>query len=268
MVGSLQAYRESREALLAKIVQTLSSDDRFLAAWLTGSYARNEADAVSDIDLSVVVSKDHSQILCARHEQTSAQTSQERLELFSRFGQPAAIHENNNNAPEGGTFTFVLYHPSALVVDWTLIPYKQARRPFQSYILFDKVDLPVSPPLQPEDLDLRIKLASERIAFFWMMAAVTAKYIFRQDDVFVNYWLEELHKIVREVERLVGGQAKHHRRVSINSFIPTWEGQVQALYRHCDRMLNLMPKVADLGGYVPANPMPTIEILLNLRNFR
>ena len=41
---SLQIYRASRDALLAEIIQTLSTDERFVAAWLAGSFGRNGAD--------------------------------------------------------------------------------------------------------------------------------------------------------------------------------------------------------------------------------
>src|SRR5436190_23326019 len=110
----LESYRENRDTLLVEISKTLSQDERFVAAWLTGSISRNEADSVSDIDLTLVVSDKYSASLCTRLEQVSAQTSSDRYTLFSQFGKPALIHENNNNAPEGGTFTFVMYAESAI----------------------------------------------------------------------------------------------------------------------------------------------------------
>lgn len=97
MNNSLNTYRESRDALLSKIVATLSNDERFVAAWLTGSYSRNEADDVSDLDLTLVISDSHSETLCEKVEQVSAQTSPGRFNLFSHFGTPAIIHENNYN---------------------------------------------------------------------------------------------------------------------------------------------------------------------------
>ena len=126
MSGTLQSYREQRDSFLTNLAETLSNDERFVAAWLTGSFGRKEEDTVSDLDLRLVVSDEHSPSLCARLEQVSAQTSPERYALFSQFGSPALIHENNNNAPEGGTFTFVLYADSAIMVDWTLIPHMNA----------------------------------------------------------------------------------------------------------------------------------------------
>ena len=201
MKTSLESYRQSREALLAKIVTELSDDQRFAAAWLTGSYARNDADQVSDLDLQVVVARPYSDVLCLRKEQVSHQTTEERLALFSQFGQPALIHENNNNAPEGGTFTFVLYSDSALMVDWTLIPQANAIRPHSSLLLFDKGNLPVAAPAAPDDLETSKKAVAEIWAFFWMMAAVTIKYIFRGNPAFVSYWLGEMQGMILEIER-------------------------------------------------------------------
>jgi predicted nucleotidyltransferase len=100
---SLRAYLADRETLLAEIIKTLSADERFVAAWLAGSFGRDDADAVSDLDLTVVVSDPYSERLCAHPRQVSAQTTKERFDLINKFGQPAVLYENNHNAPEGGT---------------------------------------------------------------------------------------------------------------------------------------------------------------------
>ena len=264
MTDSLQAYQASRAALLAKLTETLSKDERFIAAWLTGSFGRGEADAVSDLDLTLVVSRRYSASLCARPEPAGAKTTKERFDLFSSFGQPAAIHENNNNAPEGGTFTFVLYTPSALMVDWILLPQAIARRPAQSRLLFDKAGIPLSPPTEPESEEQRVEMASNSIAFFWMMAAVTAKYIVRDDAVFVNCWLEALYKLVREVERLAAGEVWQYERGSLTVLESTPESQIRAMRRLCLQMQDLMPGIAELGGRIPVSPLPEIEALLAL----
>jgi hypothetical protein len=261
---SLRAYITDRETLLAEIIRTLSADERFVAAWLAGSFGRDDADAVSDLDLTVVVSDSYSERLCARPRQISAQTTKERFDMISKFGQPAVLYENNHNAPEGGTSTFVLYAKSAVMIDWILSPLAKAECPAHSLLLFDKVGIPLSPPPEPESLERCIERASDTIAFFWMMTAVTAKYIFRQDGVFVQCWLEELHKMMREVEYLIEGRTPPYQRGSVSPLAATPEGQVKAIYHLSERMLKLMPEVAKLGGYVPPSPMPTIEILLNL----
>lgn len=195
-----QTYTNQRELLLRSIVEKLSTDERFVAAWLTSSFARGEQDTLSDIDLTLVVADEHCQAFCTRPQMVDAQTSKERLELFGLFGQPVILHENNDNAPEGGTFTFVAYD-QALMVDWVLRPLTGAQKPEGARLLFDKGNLPVQAPTQPATQEQRANEASETMAFFWMMSAVTVKYIERCDGVFVNTWLESLAKMIAEVER-------------------------------------------------------------------
>lgn len=267
MSNALNVYCESRDSLLSKIVQILSNDERFVAAWLTGSLSRNDADAVSDIDLTLVVSESYSENLCKRVEQISQQTTNERLELFSQFGTPAVIHENNNNAPEGGTFTFTLYAKSHLMVDWVLIPQSKALRPSQAYLLFEKLNVPVVAPLaELESLEQRIKQASERVAFFWMMMAITTKYLIRQDGVFVTQWLEILNEMLQDVEYLIAGKTWEYKRGSRSVFEPTSEGQKQAIYKLGERMENTLPELIKMGGQVSPSPMPEIKALLDLAN--
>src|SRR5690349_10340969 len=109
----MRTYQLSRLTLLSDIIAGLSSDERFIAAWLTGSFGRDAADALSDLDLNVVVARQFVDVLCARPHEVGAGTTKERLALISRFGKPAVIHENHHNAPRGGTFTYVLYTESA-----------------------------------------------------------------------------------------------------------------------------------------------------------
>lgn len=40
MTNDLEAYRQGRETLLAALIESLSKDERVVAAWLTGSYGR------------------------------------------------------------------------------------------------------------------------------------------------------------------------------------------------------------------------------------
>jgi uncharacterized protein len=46
------------EARLPGLVEALAADDRLEAVWLFGSRARNEADALSDVDLAVLCRSD------------------------------------------------------------------------------------------------------------------------------------------------------------------------------------------------------------------
>jgi len=264
MSNELKAYRQSRETLLRQITENLSGDERFVAVWLGGSYGRNEADEVSDLDLSLVVADAHSKLLCSRQEQVSHRTTTERLEIFRRFGEPALVHENNNNAPKNGTFTFVLYVGSALMIDWVLVPQVNAERPYQSALLFDKGNIPISSPPGPEELEAGKKLVAEQWAFFWMMAAITIKYIIRGDSVFVAHWLEELHRINSEIERRIDRRPPQYQRGSLSQLQSTPVQQIKTIHRLCKRMQSLAPRVEQFSGVALALPVPEIESLLSL----
>jgi len=267
MKTSLEVYRQNRDALLAKIVTELSNDERFVAAWLAGSYGRNDSDEVSDLDLRLVVAEPYNEVLCRRHEQVSHRTTRERFELFSRFGNPALIHENNNNAPEGGTFTFVLYVGSAVMIDWILIPLSRAKRMHPSRLLFDKVSIPVSPP-EPEDKEQSRKFVAEQWAFFWMMTAITIKYIIRRDLVFVQNWLEQLHALIREIERRIERVSWEdaYTRGSISQFQPTREKQIESLRQLINRMQDLKPKITEFIESETDTPLVEVETLFALTN--
>ena len=262
----LESYREQRDSLITKITETLSKDERFVAAWLTGSLGRNEEDFVSDIDLRLVVSDEYSHSLCARLEQVSAQTSPERYALFNQFGTPALIHENNNNAPEGGTFTFVLYAESAAMVDWVLIPHVKAARPIQTRVLFEKSTIPIAPLPEPEDMEQSKKFVAELWAFFWMMTAITIKYAVREDGVFVTQWTEHLHNFVYEIERRLNREPWNYKRGSRSQFQPTREKQLESIHGLCNRMLDLKAKVSEFTGSEPRTPISEINTLLLLAN--
>ncbi|MFT3895169.1 MAG: aminoglycoside 6-adenylyltransferase [Anaerolineales bacterium] len=263
MGTSLDTYRSRRDNFLDEVITSLSKDDWFVAAWLTGSISRGEDDSLSDIDISVVVSEEHSPTLCTRLEQVSASTSSERFSFFSRFGNPALIHENNNNAPEGGTFTFVMYFDSAIMVDWILIPQSKATRPHDSKLLFDKASIPVASRPEPESLEQRKHSVTEQWAFFWMMSAITIKYILRNDSVFTTQWIEHLHSIVRDIERKLNGEPWQYHRGSLSQLSSTRENQIQSLRQLCQRMQELQPKVTEFTGSNPSMPITEIETLFS-----
>ena len=260
----LSEYAASRQALLDDIVRTLSADDRFLAAWLSGSFGRGEGDAVSDLDLTVAVADGQRDHLCARPWMVGAGTTAKRLAVFRQFGEPAVIHENQFNAPEGGSFTYTLYAGSALMIDWVFVPLSSARRPAQAPVLFAKVDVPLQSPPTIGARTQRMAEASERVSFFWMMAAVTAKRRARGDTVAFLVFLDMLHQVADEIARMLSGENTGHRpRPSVSLALAPHE-QAQAMRTICAQVLAFMPEVEKYGGHVPPSPMSEIEVLLNL----
>jgi predicted nucleotidyltransferase len=266
MKTTLNAHQKRRDDLLAEIIAALSNDDRFVAGWLTGSLSRNDSDSLSDIDINLVVGEKEAAGLCQRPAQVSAQTSAERFALASQFGTPALIHENNNNAPKGGTFTFILYAESAIMVDWTLIPQSSAVRPIGSKILFDKAGIPVSDPTEIESLEQSRQFVAEQWAFFWMMTAVTIKYIIRGDGVFVAQWIEYLNGMIHDIERHMNRKPWSYTRGSLSQLQSAPEKQLEAVHQLCKRMKELHPKVVHFTEAEQRMPLEEIETLLSLSN--
>ncbi len=165
-------YVQARESLLARITETLKRDQRFVAAWLAGSYGRGEQEWSSDLDLHVVVANDYSECLCAQPWSGGAKTTEERLTLFKQFGEPAVIYDAHANNTIGGTFTYVLYRESAINVDWMLIPQSVAHREYPSLLLFNHGEIPEPPPEELLTREQRIEQASLHVSFFFQLCCV------------------------------------------------------------------------------------------------
>jgi len=54
MIPHRKNYQNNRDGLLSTIVETCSNDERFVAAWLTGSYSQGNEDTVSDLDWTLI----------------------------------------------------------------------------------------------------------------------------------------------------------------------------------------------------------------------
>jgi hypothetical protein len=136
-----------------------------------------------------------------------------------------------------------------------------------SRLLFDKVSIPVSPP-EPEEIEKSRKFVAEQWAFFWMMTAITIKYIIRRDLVFVHNWLEQLHALIREIERRIERVSWEdaYTRGSISQFQSTHEKQIESLRQLIMKMQGLKPKITEFIESEPDTPLEEIEALLALTN--
>ena len=110
------------------------------------------------------------------------------------------------------------------------------------------------------------KAVAEQYAFFWMMTAVTIKYIVRGDLVFVQSWLEVLHKLMREIERRMEGipWLQAYVRGSVSQFQPTREQQIESLRALILRMQRLHPTIQKFTDSDLSAPVKEIEYLLSL----
>jgi hypothetical protein len=258
---TLNDYAAGRDALLARIVAHLLVDRRMVAAWLEGSFGRNEADRVSDLDLHLAVADPSSQSLCLHPQPRNAggAAAPERLALISAFGRPAVIHENHHNAPAGGSFSFVLYSTSAVMVDWVLTPLSMAARLPESLLLFEKAAVPVLADELPLAEELPPTDVSERIAFFWMMAAVACKYIIRRENETVAWFIQVLQETLAEVNRLI-----HPLPNLAQKQLPA--SHAATMLDLCSQMNTLAQEASQKGIEVIPSPQAEINTLLSLSN--
>lgn len=260
-MNTLTEYQAERAELLARLQTTLATDQRFVAGWLVGSFGRNAADAVSDLDLMLVVTESAGAELCAKPAINRATTTPERAALFGRFGQIATIYEAHQNAPVGGTQSFVCYQDSGLIIDWTLVPLTVAQRPLDSLILFEHQ--PITIAAEAQATPHPTELIQERIAFFWMMSAVTIKYLIRRDQVFVTIWLEELQRIRLEVERLIQGRPFSYQAGSRSEFALTVIAQKQAI-QHLITVMEEINRALELTSKPPINELNRLLALVDV----
>jgi hypothetical protein len=258
------AYSAARDRLLADFVAQTEPDERFVAAWLTGSHGRGQADAASDLDLTLVVADSQRDVLCARPWMAAEGTTSQRLAVLRQFGEPVVIHENHHNAPPGGSFTFVLYAGSAQMLDLVFVPFSDARRPPHSRLLFEKASIALLEPPPPQGMTQRMAAASERVSFFWMVAAAAGRHMLRGQTVTFYALLDMLHQVAAEIERLCAGELYGARGRPHAAAPQGTEPQAQAVRLVCVQVLDMMPTVERMGGSVPPSPMAEIETLLRL----
>lgn len=264
MSSKRNAFVQARERMLAEITESLHNDERFIAAWLAGSYGRGEQTWVSDLDIHVVVAETYSEKLCATPWMAGARTTPERQALFEQFGTPVILFEAHSNNQLGGTFTYVLYEESAHNIDWMLIPQKIAHYEPQTLLLFDKMGLPEPPKEKQANQEELMKNASDYVGFFWMIAAANVKNLLYGDLCEFHLGLLRLDNSIHEVLSALQGKRAPYISHTHSLVYATSEEQVVALRRLCDTMEALMLRVVEMGGVVPHNPRVVVEKRLEL----
>ena len=243
----LQAYAAETAVLLQKIHETLEQDGRIAAAWLFGSKGRGEGDALSDIDLWVIVED-------AAYEAIVA----EKRAFVERVGTAVLFLESPQNAPPNGAYLAVQFDaPTAPHhVDWYWQPRAAAVRPPDTTILFDKAGIPkVAEPIKFPGGELDPNLINQPMHFinyFWMMLMVSAKQIWRQPDdegiLYLSYFIGDFHK----TQRLLQLPPTHQE----TAVLPTKASKFAFLTQLADEMQAMMTQLDAQGTAVPQEIVP------------
>lgn len=186
--------RMERDALLARIVADLESDETVVAAWLAGSLGRGAGDDLSDIDLWIVVDDDCIDSIVATPDEFVHAIVPTVMEIHA----PA-------NAPAGGAYllTWIAGRHGPQQVDWCWIPASRATRPGRTRLLFKRRTIPaelVSPRLSDAALTSAV---AEAVKNALLMAFISAKHAQRGNDWTTPSQMTHLATCIGTVEWLL-----------------------------------------------------------------
>jgi predicted nucleotidyltransferase len=243
-----QQYAQERSQLLRIITEALEKDERVKAAWLFGSLGCGEEDALSDIDLWVIVEDSWiGEIINRPHPQAAL------------AAQPIFFVEAPQNAPEGGAYLMACYDaPTAPhIVDWYWQPLSNAYIPDHVRLLFDKHGLEhktqaIVFPDRPSPKEL-LDAPGHLMRYFWMMLMITAKYAGRMP------WDEEMELFSFVIKPLAQVQFfLNPTGPSQDIELPqrTPQEKVKTLYLLADRMSALMVDLSQRGMETPDAIVP------------
>jgi predicted nucleotidyltransferase len=247
-----------RADLLTRLVALLERDEHVAAAWLAGSFGRGDADALSDLDVWVVVADEH-----------VPSTAAARGDYAARLAPPVLLLEAPANAPPGGAYLLAMYAGSAgpQIVDWVWQPLSRARLPRGASLLLSRVQLSTEEPARSPTTKERAALLTHRIAFCWMMLAVIAKHIVRrqpwaviQQLSMVRGTLDGIHHLLNE--QPAAGTEFKDRRTDRPPTAPV--EQMHAVRALAVELERLSPAVRAFGGEMPDHAIPQVWTYLAL----
>ena len=254
-----------RAALLRRVEQVIRRDCRVRAAWILGSVARGEDDALSDLDLFIVVADD-----------TIAEFIDNRRVHAAEPARPLLMMDNLANAPAGGAYLLAMYEGKAgpQNIDWFWQAESVAYRQDDGKILFDRAGLsaaPVTqrgstvhrssvPPLGPNPS--LTDLLTHKIAFFWSMSFIVAKYIARRDSESVARMTVVLTRTLTEAAAMCDSRGAlsagyESMAAGLEAATPTAQLQVlRDLSRHAEA---LGGQAADRGVVPPSEAVTQVH---------
>lgn len=190
----LRRREAEREALLSRIETVLRADERVVAAWLAGSLGRGDADALSDIDLWIVVADD-----------VMGAVSASPRRFVSGIVAPCLVIDVPRNAPPGGAylFTHIPGNTGAHQVDWYWQAVTGAARPAATALLFERIPIPLEAAPPPLARDTLVARLSAELAEFWAVVLIAAKTIARGNHRAVQRNLADLDTITRTLRWLL-----------------------------------------------------------------
>jgi predicted nucleotidyltransferase len=252
----LALRRRERDALVRRATTLLKRDQRVVAAWLTGSLGRGDADDLSDIDLWVVVREEAMRAIAAA-----------RREFVRGLGAPLLIEEAPQNAPSGGAYLLVLYagENGPHQVDWYWQPCSGAVVPVSARVLFDRAGVAGAAAPVPTQRE-RADAAAQQTAFFWAMANNAAKNIARGHFWAAISMLSAVDRILQNFRMALSSPGGEPVYKDTRTTPPAWQplDQLIELRRLATEMESLIPRVVELGAEVPTGAVQEIYRFFDL----
>lgn len=246
----LQTRTREREDLLQRAVKALQADARVVAVWLAGSLGRGTEDALSDLDLWVVISDAYYSFVAGRTR-----------EFAGKLGDPLLILEAPQNAPPGGAYLLALYpgETGPHQIDWYWQPQSHACLPSDARVLFDRAGLPAQ---QPPTEKQRAQCVTERILFFWAMLPIAAKKIARGNVLDALAMSRMVANTLSEIQEQLGEE--NSRTALETAPLSGQREQLERLRQMARQMEALAPQAVALGAQVPADVAPQVDRFLDL----
>ena len=176
VAAALRQHREDRAALLSSLTASFQSDPRIRAAWLWGSFGRNEADDLSDLDPWIIVT-----------DEAIAEMGPRVRRYAEETGSFISGGEAPQNAPPGGGYFGSLHEGrhGLLHLDCYWQPQSSVTAVPAHAVIFDRLNdrtgLPppdILPALPVSDGGINNQIKGS-LGFAWLMFSIAAKYLAR-----------------------------------------------------------------------------------------
>ena len=259
-----------RSALVRLITSYLENDKRVKAAWLHGSLANGNHDALSDADLWVVVD-----------DESAASIVSGRKKYATGLTRPSLVMDNVNNAPPSGAYLLVHYpgEVGPQYVDWFWQPESLAKRPDDALVLFDRADLPIvsgdewrvethqtggGSPINETD---QASIVTFKITFFWAMSLIVAKYIARGDSGTVHRMMDLITRTLGEINDALSGKPRAESTDTAlisNVDVASASDQFAMLDRLVKAACRMEKPIEAVGGSIPSDGIRQIKRFFEL----
>jgi hypothetical protein len=259
-----------RSALVRLITSYLENDKRVKAAWLHGSLANGNHDALSDADLWVVVD-----------DESAASIVSGRKKYATGLTRPSLVMDNVNNAPPSGAYLLVHYpgEVGPQHVDWFWQPESLAKRPDDALVLFDRADLPIvfgdewrvethqtggGSPINETD---QASIVTFKITFFWAMSLIVAKYIARGDSGTVHRMMDLITRTLGEINDVLSGKPRAESTDTTlisNVDVASASDQFAMLDRLVKAACRMEKPIEAVGGSIPSDGIRQIKRFFEL----